>query len=98
MPEQILEGTWEELTRHAADFAGKILRLEVIGETANAANGQARNWEKQNPEEEERPFYETATPEAWAREFRQWAESHDRTAPPLPPEAVSRESIYEGRG
>ncbi len=33
--------------------------------------------------------------EAWAREFRRWAEGHRR----LPGEADdSRESIYEGRG
>lgn len=29
-------------------------------------------------EEQDRPFYETATPEEWARAFREWAESHPR--------------------
>jgi hypothetical protein len=42
----------------------------------------------------ERPFYETATPEEWVREFTKWADSHDPNTPVLPIEAVSRESIY----
>lgn len=42
----------------------------------------------------ERPFYETATPEEWVREFTKWADSHDPSTPALPIEAVSRESIY----
>jgi hypothetical protein len=42
----------------------------------------------------ERPFYETATPEEWVREFTKWADSHDPNTPALPIEAVSRESIY----
>jgi hypothetical protein len=42
----------------------------------------------------ERPFYETATPEEWVREFTKWADSHDPNTPALPIEAVSRESMY----
>ena len=41
-----------------------------------------------------RPFYETATPEEWVREFTKWADSRDPDTPALPIEAVSRESIY----
>ncbi len=33
-------------------------------------------------------------PEEWGRRFNEWAESHDRTKPPLSDEAVSRDSIY----
>ena len=33
-------------------------------------------------------------PAEWARQFRAWAESHDRSTPLLSDEAVSRESIY----
>jgi hypothetical protein len=33
-------------------------------------------------------------PGEWIRQFRAWAESHDRTTPLLSEEAVSRESIY----
>ncbi len=36
-------------------------------------------------------------PEEWARRFHQWAESHDRTTPPLGEDAISRESIYPDR-
>lgn len=46
---------------------------------------------------EERPLYETATPAELAQAFWEWAESHDRSLPPLPLPSVSRESIYEDR-
>ena len=34
-------------------------------------------------------------PKEWARQFHEWAESHDRDTPLLSDEAVSRESIYD---
>ena len=37
---------------------------------------------------------QTTDPEEWARRFHAWAESHDRTKPPLSDEAIGRESIY----
>jgi hypothetical protein len=43
----------------------------------------------------ERPFYETATPEEWVREFTKWAESHGTNTPGLTREDVSRERMYE---
>lgn len=46
---------------------------------------------------EEKPFYDTATPEKWSKAFLEWANSHDTKIPPLPLEALSRESIYEDR-
>jgi hypothetical protein len=49
-------------------------------------------------ENDGRPLYEKASPEEWARAFREWAESHTDKLPSLPDEAISRESIYEGRG
>lgn len=36
-------------------------------------------------------------PEEWARQFHEWAESHDRTTPLLSDEAISRESLYPDR-
>jgi hypothetical protein len=33
-------------------------------------------------------------PAEWARQFHEWAESHDRTTPLLSDEAISREEIY----
>ena len=42
-------------------------------------------------------LWNTLTPEEWLRAFDAWANSHDTSIPPLPDEAVSRESFYEGR-
>jgi hypothetical protein len=36
-------------------------------------------------------------PKEWARQFHEWAESHDRTTPLLSDEAISRENIYPDR-
>ena len=36
-------------------------------------------------------------PKEWMRQFRAWAQSHDRTTPPLSIEALRRESIYPDR-
>jgi hypothetical protein len=48
---------------------------------------------------EERPFYETATPQEWVQAFHEWVESHrDMNLPQLSDEAISRESIYGERG
>lgn len=46
---------------------------------------------------EERPLYETATPQELAAAITGWMDSHNPNTPALPLEAVSRESIYEGR-
>jgi hypothetical protein len=34
----------------------------------------------------------------WSRELHTWIHSHSENASPLPDEALSRESIYQGRG
>jgi len=47
-----------------------------------------------NGDADEKPLYETATPEEWVRVFREWAAGH----PILPIADDSRESIYRGRG
>jgi P2-related tail formation protein len=36
-------------------------------------------------------------PEEWARQFHDWAESHDPNLPVLSDEAMSRDSIYPDR-
>jgi len=54
--------------------------------------------EQTSTDDQERPFYETATPEEWGKAFREWAESHPRNQPYLSDEAISRESIYGNRG
>lgn len=51
------------------------------------------------PSQQERPLYETATPEEWIVAFREWVESHRGfNFPSLSDEAISRESIYGERG
>jgi hypothetical protein len=42
-------------------------------------------------------YLQIIDPEEWLRQFDAWAESHDRTKPPLSDEAISRESIYPDR-
>lgn len=49
------------------------------------------------PPTESRPFYETATPEEWVREFLSWANDPSRHTPSLTHEDVSRESLNEDR-
>lgn len=46
---------------------------------------------------EPRSLQDELTPEEWVRQFRAWAQSHDRTTPLLSEEAISRESIYPDR-
>lgn len=45
---------------------------------------------------EERPFYETATPEEWIRELNAWAASHDPNTPVILDD--SRAAIYGDDG
>ena len=44
---------------------------------------------------QEKPFYETATKEEWIKAFEEWASSHPKQIPPLCDYAVSRESMYK---
>lgn len=37
------------------------------------------------------------SPEEWVRQFRAWAQGHDRTTPLLSAEAIRRESLYPDR-
>ena len=47
-----------------------------------------------NRTSDERPLYETATPQELAAAITAWAESHDQNSPGLTLDDVSRESIY----
>lgn len=38
MLEEVLEGTWEEITQHADELAGKRVRLTVLEETSAASS------------------------------------------------------------
>jgi hypothetical protein len=46
------------------------------------------------PEDKTQPFWATATPEEWVKDFREWVASH-KTGPNLPQEALSRDSMYD---
>src|SRR6266545_3378404 len=76
-----VEGTWEEVTRDTGRFAGKRVRIIVLPDEGGDATPQ-------------RPFYEAATPEEWARAFGEWAAGHHRSTPLLSDAAISRDSIY----
>jgi hypothetical protein len=43
------------------------------------------------------PFSLGATDEEWERELDDWIESQDASVPPIPDEALRRESLYEDR-
>ncbi|HZO86989.1 MAG TPA: hypothetical protein VFB38_01520 [Chthonomonadaceae bacterium] len=77
---QVLEGTWEEIKLHEEELKGR--KVKVIIEEPSSSR-------------QERPFYETATPEEWERAFLEWTEGHNTLTPLLPSEAFERESIYE---
>ena len=49
------------------------------------------------PKDEKKPIRITATPGQWLEAFNAWMDNHDPTLPPLPDEAISRESIYRVR-
>jgi hypothetical protein len=44
-----------------------------------------------------RPLYETATLDEWERELDQLSDDVDPTIPPIPDEALRRESLYGDR-
>jgi hypothetical protein len=47
--------------------------------------------------EGERPFHETATDQEWEAALLDWINTERPRHPPLPDEAISRESIYRER-
>jgi len=79
---QVFEGTWEEVSRQSARFAGKRVRLVVV-ESGQAGLGEAKL-----------PLYATATPAERARAWEEWCGLPRPHVPPLSHEAISRESVY----
>jgi hypothetical protein len=47
-----------------------------INDYLRLTHGLPNGTKTQNGQSVDRPFYETATPEEWVREFTRWAESH----------------------
>jgi hypothetical protein len=73
----------QEAARHGVE-ASEYVRRMIERQLSNQEGGQSVG--------------APITPEERARAFRAWAESHDRNTPLLTEEAISRESIYQGRG
>lgn len=72
----------EAALRAQADARGLSLEAWLVEMTESLApSASIAHLQKTNPKE-------------WMRQFRAWAEGHDRTTLPLSDEAVSRESIY----
>jgi hypothetical protein len=82
--------------------------LEIKPETAEMLDAQAkalglsvdeylrRLLARTSPRSEEKPFYETATPNELARAYGEWAASHDANTPVVLDD--SREVIYGDDG
>jgi hypothetical protein len=86
------------------------LTIELSDEKAAALKAQAaalgltvERWIEQLAERQaETPpasiaHLQKTNPREWARQFHEWAESHDRTTPLLSDEAMNREAIYPDR-
>jgi hypothetical protein len=82
------------------------LELPPEKEAALKAQAQARGmsverWLLELCEQHVQPgsiaHLQKTNPKEWMRQFRAWAEAHDRTTPLLSDEAISRESIYPDR-
>lgn len=72
----------QEAEKHGLETSEYTLRL--IEESLPADRNRQSLWD-------------TLSPEEWSRVALEWVHSHDPSIPPLPDEAVSRESFYEGR-
>jgi hypothetical protein len=79
--------------------------LDLPPEKEAAFNAQARarglsleQWMLEVADQSVQPFstahLQKTNPQEWARQFRDWADSHDPNIPVLSDEAMSRESIY----
>jgi hypothetical protein len=93
-----------EVTPAAAQMIQQLQeRAAAQGKTIEALlrplveNGESIKNGESAEQPEAHPFYETATPEEWVREFLSWANDPSRCTPGLTHEDVSRESIYEDR-
>jgi hypothetical protein len=98
LPDSALETTMT-LTIHLEPELEKRVR-EAATQQGMGADEYVRRLIEQNLpaiEAGRRSLWDTVTPEEWQRVTREWVASHDASIPPLPDEAVSRESFYEGR-
>jgi multidrug resistance efflux pump len=86
------------------------LKIRISDDKAPAVKAQAQaqgltveRWVEKIAEQHAQPqpasiaHLQKTNPKEWARQFHEWAESHDRTTPLLSDAAISRESIYPDR-
>lgn len=85
----------QTVTIEVAPQTAAILQAKADAKGVSLDELLLSTFEAPNGKQEERAFYETATPEEWVREFTEWAESHGPNTPGLTREDVSRERMYE---
>jgi hypothetical protein len=83
MDVETLEGTWEEIAEHSEELAGRRVQVRILPDPASDEGSRDTQQES---------F------ESWQAGFRAWLASLPKDVPVLSDEAMSRESIYEGRG
>ena len=81
MSDIVLEGTWEEIARHAEELAGRRLRVTVLKEAPTAPADPNHSFFTSSPEERERTLDEHAC--------------RFKDLPGLPHEAFDRETLYD---
>src|SRR5471030_1061059 len=82
-PNKVYEGTLEEITaQYGLELRGRHLRV-LVDDDSNA--GERDNSPSESAAE-------------WIKAFTEWISAHDSTGESLSDEAISRDSIYEGRG
>lgn len=83
MAVELLEGTWEEIVEHSEELAGRRVQVRVLPDASQKEAAEGERIE---------------THEEWLVRFHDWLDSLPRNTPGLSDEAMSRSSIYEGRG
>ena len=87
------------LTINAPVVEGKLRREAAkrgVSAEKYAETILASHLTSETPKHAAPPFYATATPDEWIKEFDTWVDSHS-VKEPHPDHAFSRESFYEGR-
>lgn len=83
MAEQVIEGTWEEISQQAQGWAESGKRMRLIIPIS---------------EEEMMDETGLSAPRGRVSAFQDWVKSHSKDTPLLSDAAVSRESFYGERG
>jgi hypothetical protein len=84
------------LTIHVSPETEERLQRAASRQGMDPAEFARRLIEDHLPEDT-KPLYEMLSPEELSKAFLEWANSHDPSLPVPPPEALERDSLYEGR-